>query len=559
MLKNTGTKRINRLMVAIISVILILVTTISYIACFDVFAEGEQDQKQEQTQEQKQEDQDGQKPEAAEEQTQEKNQEQPDGQKPEAAEEQAQGEDAKAKEEQLKVVMTQPGKAPAVSAGSYMVMSGSTSEKVVSKHADRKMQPGKITMLMTAMVAIDNMYNDSELSNTVETGGIIAPMGDTFKEGESATVGDLLNAMLVGGDVQSAELLAKYSASSRKIFVNEMNSKCMQLGLMDTQFVNASGLYDIEQYSTAEDLAVITQAAMRYPLIREALSLKNVTIKASIKKESRDIEFASTDPLLTDDGNTEYGSLIGGMLGTMEAPGKGTQFAAAATKDDMQLIVILMDTDADMAAAEARALLEYGNTKVTRNPIVKKNKLCGYARVKNGAKTRVAGYTETQGFAYVPPEGSDALIQTQVFMFSDIEAPLKKGDKVGEFRIYVADELKGTVDLIIKSNVPVGWYLSKYYISNTATVVLAVLLGLILLLLLRIWHVKRRRAKIREARRRARIRELALRQMEMDADRKRRDWNSTGYDPIAPRATDLRRETQNEVPDDRRRRRRRKK
>ena len=546
MLKNTGTKRINRLMVAIISVILILVTTISYIACFDVFAEGEQDQKQEQTQEQKKEDPDGQKPEAAEGQDQEKKQEQPDEQKPEATEE-------------PKVVMTQPGKAPAVSAGSYMVMSGSTSEKVVSKHADRKMQPGKITMLMTAMVAIDNMYNDSELSNTVETGGIIAPLGDTFKEGESATVGDLLNAMLVGGDVQSAELLAKYSASSRKIFVNEMNSKCMQLGLMDTQFVNASGLYDIEQYSTAEDLAVITQAAMRYPLIRDILCQEKVTIKASVKKESRDIEFINTDPLLTGDGNDAYDDLNGGMIGTMEAPGKGTQFAVAATKDDMQLIVILMDTDADMAAAEARALLEYGNTKVTRNPIVKKNKLCGYARVKNGAKTRVAGYTETQGFAYVPPEGSDALIQTQVFMFSDIEAPLKKGDKVGEFRIYVADELKGTVDLIIKSNVPAGWYLSRYYISNTATVVLAVLLGLILLLLLRIWHVKRRRAKIREARRRARIRELALRQMEMDADRKRREWNSTGYDPIAPRATDLRRETQNEVPDDRRRRRRRKK
>jgi len=170
-------------MVAIISVILILVTTISYIAVIEVFAEEEQ-----------------------------------------------------------KVTKA---KAPAVSASSYMVMSGSTSEKVAEKHADRKMQPGRITMLMTAMVAIDNMYNDGELKNTVETGETIATYGDTFKEGESATVEDLLNAMLVGGDIQSAELLAKYSASSREIFVNEMNSKCMELGLMDTLFTNASGRYDI--------------------------------------------------------------------------------------------------------------------------------------------------------------------------------------------------------------------------------------------------------------------------------------------------------------------------
>ena len=169
-LNNSNTSRIRKQMVAIISVFLILVTTIGYIAPFEVYAEGES------------------------------------------------------------VVV--PKKAPSVSASSYMVMSGSTSEKVASKHADRKMQPGKITMLMTAMVVIDNMYNERELKNTVETGSAIAEYGDTFKEGESASVGDLLDAMLVGGDVQSAELLAKYSASSRDIFVNEMNAKCMELGLM---------------------------------------------------------------------------------------------------------------------------------------------------------------------------------------------------------------------------------------------------------------------------------------------------------------------------------------
>ena len=485
MLRYTGTKRINKLMVAIISVILILVTTISYIAVSDVYAEGERS--------------------------------------------------------------ATPSKPPKVSASSYMVMSGSTSEKVAELHADRKMQPGKITMLMTAMVAIDNMYNDSELNNTVETGPKIAGYGDTFAEGESVTVGDLLYAMLVGGDVQAAELLAKYSASSRKIFVNEMNSKCMELGIMDTQFVNASGQYDINQYSTAEDLAVITQAAFRYQLIKDALSLKDVTIKASVKKTSRDIKFVNTDPLLSEDENAGYKYIKGGILGAAEAPATGTQFAAVAVQDDMQLVVVLMDSEADKAASEAKALLDYGFAKVTRNTIVKKNKLCGYARVKNGASTRVAAYTETNGFAYVPPEGSEALIQTQTVMFSDLEAPLKKGDKVGEFRIYVADELKGTVDLIIKHNVSVGWWPSKYYISNRAAIILGVILALLLLFLLRVLHVKRRRAKRREALRRAKIRELARLQMEMDADRIRRDWKSTGYDPIAPRTTDLRREAVREA------------
>ena len=105
MLKNSNTTRIRKQMVAIISVILILVTTIGYIALFDVYAEANNP-----------------------------------------------------------VV---PNKPPSVSASSYMVMSGSTSEKVVSQHADRKMQPGKITLLMTAMVVLDNMYDEKELKDAL--------------------------------------------------------------------------------------------------------------------------------------------------------------------------------------------------------------------------------------------------------------------------------------------------------------------------------------------------------------------------------------------------------
>ena len=494
MLKNSNTARIRKQMVAIISVILILVTTIGYIAPFDVYAEGEK------------------------------------------------------KETAKETAAAVPKKAPAVSASSYMVMSGSTSEKVASKHADRKMQPGKITMLMTAMVVLDNMYDEKELKNTVEAGEKIAGYGETFKEGESASVGDLLNAMLVGGDVQAAELLAKYSASSRKIFVKEMNSKCMELGLMDTLFTNAGGRYDIKAYSTAADLAVITQAAFRYQEVKDALAKKTATIAVAGKKQTkpREITFTSTDPLLTGNERTGYQYIKGGILGLVDETVNSAQFAAIATKDDMQMIVVLMDSAKENAAREASSLFEYADTKVTKNTIVKKGKLAGYARVRGGARTRVPGYTETKGFAYVPPEGSESLIQTEVSMYDDLTAPMKKGDKVGEYRIYVADELKGTVDLIIREDVPEGWFLSRYYISNFATIVAGAILFILLVFLLRIGHVKRRRAKRREAIRRQKIREIARKQLEIDEDRKRREWDASGYEEMPPRTTDIRKEAINE-------------
>ena len=416
---------------------------------------------------------------------------------------------------------------PEVSADSFIVMSGSTSEIVLEKHSERKLSPGSVTLLMTAMVVADNMYNESELNNTVEITEKLASYGNDFQLGETVKVGDLLNAMLVGGSQQAAEALSRYSASKRKIFISEMNSKAMELGLMDTQFTNPSGAYDAQHYSTAHDCAIITQAATRYQLIKNAFAKRNTTFTVTSAAGDREATFTSTNPLLVGSKPSElYNLTRGGLLSTLGDPVNVSQYAGAATSDDMQLIVILLDAKASKIAYEAKALLEYGDAKVTRSVIVKADKREGRARVRGGSKTFVSAYTETKGFAYVPPEGSTDLVTTEVFMYDGLTAPLKEGTKVGEFRIYVADELKGTVDLVTKKSIPRGWWPSRYYISNNMTIAIGVVLFLILLLLLRILYVKKRKAKIQAARRERRIRELAMMQLAAEEDRRMRNWEN---------------------------------
>ena len=432
---------------------------------------------------------------------------------------------------------------PEITATSAIVMSGSTSEIVYEKHSERKMSPGNLAMLVNAMVVIDNMYNDSELKNTVEITDKLTEYGDTFKAGESVTVGDLLQAMLIGGSGQAAEALATYSTSTRKIFIKEMNSKAMELGLMDTQFSNPKGSYNAKTYSTAHDCAIILQAAMRYQLVKDYFIKRSVTVKASSKDGDREVSFKNTNPLLTGAKQSElYNLTRGGILGTVGEPVKGVQYGGVAVVDDMQLIVILMDSKASRVAYEAKSLLEYADTKVTRNTIVKADKKVGTARVRGGNITRVKGYTETKGFAYVPPEGSNDLVQTEVVMYDNLTAPLKEGSKIGEFRIYVADELKGTVDVVTKTSVTRGWWPSRYYISNLGTILICIGLFLILLLILRILYARKRREKMRQARRQRKLAEIARQQMLIEQDRKNRNWTDrTGSDEqIGPRTGDLR-------------------
>lgn len=394
-----------------------------------------------------------------------------------------------------------------ISSSSYAVMSGSTSEMVIDHHAERKMQPGAVAMLVTAMVVLDKMYNEEEMENSVVISEKVASRGNKYKQGDNVKVRDLMKSMLAGGNGQAAEALATYSATKRSVFVREMNSKCLELRIMDTEFTNPSGAYSTKQYSTAADCAVITQAALRYETIKELLD------------ES------------------------GGLMSTLGDPVYRSQYAGFEVKDDMQFIVILMDSYENKTKGEAGKLIDYASTIATRDVVVDANKPAGHVMVRGGDKVRVAAYTESKGFAYVPPEGTKDLIETDIVLDNDLKAPLEKGTKVGEFRIYVADELKGTVNLVTHEGIKKGWPPSMMYISNRAAIVLGVILGLLILLALRILYVRRKRKKMRALRYRLKLRQMALEQMEIDEDRRRRNWTyGGGYEKLAPRTADIRKE-----------------
>lgn len=391
---------------------------------------------------------------------------------------------------------------PKVDAGSYVVMSGSTSEMVYAHYADRKLPIGDITKLMTAMIVIDNMHDTGEYSYRVTIKDKLKEYGKEFKPGDSVTVEDLMVAMLVDGSDVAAEALAIYNGK-RNDFISQMNSKAVELGLERTHFANPSGKYDHNHYATAKECAVMMQYAIRYPKIKEILS--SVTIPE------------------------HYSYMNGSILGMMEAPIETAQYVGLATKSEMQFIVVMLEANRKHIADGAIDLFEYGDYKASKNTIVKAGKCMGRAKVKGGNITRVKAYTETKGFAYIPPEGSTDLVKTETVLTSGLTAPLAEGAKVGELRIYVADELKGTVDLVTDKEVKKGWPLSNIYISNFATVMTVVVILAAVYLLMRVRAANKRKARRIALERKIKIREAAIKQAALDEDRKRRKWTYSNY------------------------------
>lgn len=385
-----------------------------------------------------------------------------------------------------------------ITAESAIAFSGSTSEVVLGIHEDRKIAIGDVEKLLNAMVVIDNMHNTKEYDNKVIIKAASAKLGDLYTKGQEVSVRQLISDMLTKNSDEAASALSRYSATKPKIFVSMMNSKIMEMGLMSTQLVNATGRYHSEQYSSAYDLAVIAQHAMRYDAIKDAL-MKN----ANVARPS---------------------GFVAAFAGDVGGPRSSSQAIVISERDGMQIITVLLDESESGIQKDADKLTKYAFANATSDTIVKAGKRVGTARVKHGNIVHVGGYTKTKGYAYIPPEGSDSLVQTRVVMREGLEAPLKKGAKIGEYRIYVADELKGTVDIVTDREIKTGWFPSYIYISNMTVIIIGVILLVILFFIMRIRHIKRMKKKQMERRRKKKIREMAMQQMQQDEDRARRNW-----------------------------------
>lgn len=405
---------------------------------------------------------------------------------------------------------------PSISADSAIVMSASTGETVYSSHELRKMPMADSTKLMTAMIVIDNMHSATEFKNKVQITSATA--GGIFKAGESVSVSDLMYAMLMSASNEAANALATYSAGSASAFVSQMNAKAQELGLTNTHYTNPTGVYDEEQYSTAADTAVITQKTFRYSRIKQ--------MSGTVTHKIAGVTVTNTNDLLTGGtgGSLKYSGMYGGIVGHLTEPKTASTYVGIAERDDMSLIVVMLGETEASRAKDARALLDYGFKNVTRKVIVKADKNVGKVKIKHGAQTRVAVYTAGRGFVYIPPEGGKSLVKTRTVIYDNLKAPVKAGTKAGEYRIYVADELKGTVDLIVKDDVKVGWFPSYIYISNVMSVVIGFIILIVAVLLLRAQAARRRRRKKKERERKEKILEMARQQKEVEDDRKRRNW-----------------------------------
>ena len=165
---------------------------------------------------------------------------------------------------------------------------------------DMQINPSGLIKLLTALVTIETVGLEEEVTvkRSVLDSVAIGSVSAGLKAGEILTVRDLLLCVMVASANDAAAVLANYVGGTQAEFAVMLNQKARALGCTASNFVNAHGLQAVNQYSTARDLAIITEAALENEVFTQMFSAKDCIIPATNKSEER--KFNTTNHMMSD-------------------------------------------------------------------------------------------------------------------------------------------------------------------------------------------------------------------------------------------------------------------
>lgn len=156
------------------------------------------------------------------------------------------------------------------------------------KAAAKRLPPASLTKLMTALLVLDDYVPQTgvQISRAAanESGTRLG-----LKQGERYKLQDMLSAALLDSDNDACHALADHVAGDEARFVTRMNLRAQELGMRDTHFTNACGHDAAGHYSTAQDLALLAQAALKNTVLRGIVAQGKMQISALDNQRSHEL------------------------------------------------------------------------------------------------------------------------------------------------------------------------------------------------------------------------------------------------------------------------------
>jgi D-alanyl-D-alanine carboxypeptidase (penicillin-binding protein 5/6) len=329
-------------------------------------------------------------------------------------------------------------KAPKLNLSSYILIEANTNTVIAEFNSDNQIAPASMTKVMSGYVIADQIANGSiSLDDKVlisekawKTGG-----SKMFVEaGKRVSVKDLLSGIVIQSGNDATIAMAEYVAGSEEGFVDFMNAYASELGLTNSLFQNSTGFSDPNHFSSAKDLAKLTQALINnFPDHYATYKEKEFTF-SGIRQLNR-------NKLLWRDDSVDG-------VKTGHTDSAGFCLISSAQRNDMRLIAVVAGSESENERLTAsQRLLEYGFRFYATQKLVSQEIKVTTAKVWGG-KTNEVALGSAKDIYLTLPRSEFKNIKANYQFNNNLQAPIEIGQMIGSIEFTSNDRVVLSAPLV---------------------------------------------------------------------------------------------------------------
>lgn len=348
-------------------------------------------------------------------------------------------------EDTIEVTASNVSELPKTNSRRYIVYDRISKSMIIGKNEDVKSAMASTTKIMTTIVILEKADLNEKVTVSAKAGGTGGSrLG--LKRGDKASVRDLLYGLMLRSGNDAAVALAEHVGGSVKGFAELMNEKAIELGLTNTHFVTPHGLDDANHYTTALELAKLTDYAMDNETFAKIVGTKSTTIY--INNQSRQIN--NTNELL---------GVLNGVVGvkTGFTNNAGRCLVTETKRNNMDIITIVLGADTKKdRTKDSVNLIEYTFSKYKmynlEEQIIKE-----FNKWKNINEKRILiikGKTSNPKLALgaiekatIPICDNDK-IEYSINALTEVEAPVEQWNVMGTLTVKLNGEILENIDIV---------------------------------------------------------------------------------------------------------------
>ena len=336
---------------------------------------------------------------------------------------------------------------PTINSRRYAIYDRLSGRCIYGKDENKQTAMASTTKIMTSIIVVENC----NLKDTVTITSKAAGTGGSrlgLHTDDKITVNDLLYGLMLRSGNDAAVALAIHTAGSVEEFAKLMNKKAEELGLKNTHFVTPHGLDNSEHYTTAYELAVITDYALKNEIIAKVVKTKSTTIKIN----GNSMQINNTNELL---GNVE--GVYGVKTGFTNNAGRC--LVTSVKRGDMDLIIVVLGADTRKdRASDTMKLIEYAYKRFytinVEETIEKEFELWKQINQNRIYVDKAANNIELKiDDIKIKKLIADKEPTIEINAVNYLEAPITKDTRIGTLTVKIDDELIEEIEIKVDKDV----------------------------------------------------------------------------------------------------------